>query len=476
MGNPLTATEVASYNSNPPPDDGTQVPENEASWADIKTKLTDPIKTAFDTSEAATVAALAKLVGGGGVTSTSISYEVVAGDQGKLVRATQSGVTITTPSATVVGSPFVFEILNNSTGDITVDGNGSQTINGEATYTVPKSRGLLLWTDGSNWFGKVTWHAELRALPFSTPRGRLTISTGVAVITSDVTAADTVYFTPYQGNTIMLPDANGDWALYEFAELSQALSDNTKSPSAATTDSLYDMFVWSDSGTIRCTRGPAWTSATGRGTGAGTTQISLVDGVYCNTVAISNGPGAGRGVYVGTIATNGSTQLAMMLAPSAGAGGSANRLDVWNMYNRVDVSSMCRDSTNTWTYTTATWRSANAAAGSGVAFRVTFVRGLNEDSVRARYSALASHDVANRAGYVGVGLDATDAFTGLSGGGSAGASGRFGMTGSYEGIPGLGRHFLNAVEYSAGDSTMTWYGDDNAPTIVQTGLLVSTRM
>ena len=32
-------------------------------------------------------------------------------------------------------------------------------------------------------------------------------------------------------------------------ELSQALSDTTKSPAAAAANSLYDVFVWNDSGT-----------------------------------------------------------------------------------------------------------------------------------------------------------------------------------------------------------------------------------
>lgn len=152
MGNPLTATEVASYNANPPPDDGTQVPENEASWADVKTKLSDPLKTAHDTAEAATVAAFGKVIGGGGVLTSSISYEVVAGDQGKLVKMTGSGTTLTTPSAIAVGSPFVFAVLNLSGGNVTLDGNGSQTIDGASTVTLEDTRGCLFFTDGSNWF------------------------------------------------------------------------------------------------------------------------------------------------------------------------------------------------------------------------------------------------------------------------------------------------------------------------------------
>jgi hypothetical protein len=63
-----------------------------------------------------------------------------------------SGVTITTPDATVVGSPFSFGLLNSSNGSITLDGNGSQTVNGSASITVPPGDGYMVFTDGTNWF------------------------------------------------------------------------------------------------------------------------------------------------------------------------------------------------------------------------------------------------------------------------------------------------------------------------------------
>lgn len=184
MASPLTATEVASYNANPPPDDGTQVPENEASWADIKTKLTDPIKTAFDTSEAATVAALAKLVGGAGVLTSSISYEVLAADQSKLIKMTGSGTTLTTPDATVVGSPFVFAFVNRSGGNITLDGNGSQTIDGASTVTVEDTRGGWLFTDGSNWFtAGQNWQFDEPDRPVNLFNGSWAVSVGSNALT-----------------------------------------------------------------------------------------------------------------------------------------------------------------------------------------------------------------------------------------------------------------------------------------------------
>jgi hypothetical protein len=152
MGSPFTVTSVSNYNSNPPPDDGSQTAANRVQWSTQKTKLTDPIKTAFDDSESATSTAFGKVMGGGGITTTAVDYTVTASDQGKFVKVTASGKTVTTPDATVVGSPFVFSVLNNSSGNITLDGSGSQTIDGVSSFTIPAGAGVLVNTDGTNWF------------------------------------------------------------------------------------------------------------------------------------------------------------------------------------------------------------------------------------------------------------------------------------------------------------------------------------
>jgi hypothetical protein len=152
MGSPFTVTSVSNYNSNPPSDDGAQTAANRVQWSTQKTKLTDPLKTAFDDSETETSTAFGRVLGGGGITTTAVDYTVSASDQGKFVKVTASGKTITTPDATVVGSPFVFAVLNNSSGNITLDGSGSQTIDGVSSFTIPAGAGVLVNTDGTNWF------------------------------------------------------------------------------------------------------------------------------------------------------------------------------------------------------------------------------------------------------------------------------------------------------------------------------------
>lgn len=154
MATPYTSVTVTDYNLNPPPDDGTQAPANALTWAKHKQKIGDPLKTAVEAVNTNVVAAVAKLVGGAGITSTAISYTVLASDQSKLIKVTGSGVTITTPAAATVTSPFLFAVLNTSGGNITIDGNGSETIDGSATITLEDTRGVIIQTDGTNWF---TW-------------------------------------------------------------------------------------------------------------------------------------------------------------------------------------------------------------------------------------------------------------------------------------------------------------------------------
>ncbi len=66
------------------------------------------------------------------------------------------------------------------------------------------------------------------------------------------------------------------------------------------------MFVWNNAGTVTLSRGPAWTGDNARGTGAGTTELELLEGVWVNKVSISGGPGVREGRFVGTFRASGS--------------------------------------------------------------------------------------------------------------------------------------------------------------------------
>lgn len=342
------------------------------------------------------------------------------------------------------------------------DPSGGGSEDGEGVYTASGTtltRGVTKSTNSNNLIS-VSSSAEvfispraedLIVNPTITPQGRLTLTSGSPVLTATTSGATTVYYSPYVGNMIPLYDGN-NFVVYKFTELQQATTDTTKSPAAVTTNSNYDLFVWSDSGTLRCTRGPAWTSSTGRGTGAGTTELTRVNGIWLNANAITNGPGASRGTYVGTIRSNGSSQIDWIYGAVA-AGGTAGFFGVWNCYNRVDVACRVGDNTNSWAGASgATWRAANNSS----TMRVSFVRGLDEDAVTADYLVLCS-SASGTNGCVSVGLDTTTGFSGLVSFSNSGTN--LNLLGTYAGTPGLGFHYLSANELVDGGSTVNFFGD-----------------
>jgi hypothetical protein len=228
------------------------------------------------------------------------------------------------------------------------------------------------------------------------PGGRLTLSTGVPVTTSDVTGASTVYYTPHKHNEVPLWDGS-KWTTFTFSELSQAAADTSKSPAAVAVSSVYDLFVWNDSGTLRLSRGPAWTSPTSRGTSAGTTELQLIGTRYTNKWAISNGPATNRGLYVGTVVSN----VSALFTDSASI-----RL-VWNTYNRVLRYMRRYDNTNLWTYESASARQANG----NTANQLNFVLGLElepvEVEVMAQVEATSAAPVSIG---IGIGIGSTSSF------------------------------------------------------------------
>lgn len=236
----------------------------------------------------------------------------------------------------------------------------------------------------------------------SLPQGRLTLTTGQPVLNSNVTAATVVYYTPYAGQRCPIYNGSVFVMLDLGGELSQATTDATKSPAAAAANKNYDIFVWNDGGTFRATRGPAWSSDTSRGTGAGTSELERVKGLHVNKQAITNGPAAQRGTYVGTIRTNASSQVDMRFSDVDIASAVAT-VGVWNMYHRVELlSRIIHNGGGTHTYSTSGWRQYGGLANA----QINFVTGLAEDSVKVALGAGISN-TATGDHFVGVQIDAT---------------------------------------------------------------------
>lgn len=284
----------------------------------------------------------------------------------------------------------------------------------------------------------------------SDPGGRVTFTTGTPIQSSNV-AVTTVYYTPFVNDLVPIYDG-ANWSATPFAELGNVLTNSATGkagPAATTTNSNYDLFVWNDSGTIRLTRGPAWSFTTARGTGAGTTELQQVNGIWTNKVAITNGPAANRGTYVGTIRTNGSSQ-AQWNAGGPASGGQAAILGLWNAYNRVRYYGKISDTTISWTYGTSAWRPAHNSSG----MRVSWVGGLQNDFLTAEYSGLAVTSTGKA--QAGVGLDSTSAPSGVYT--TSGTSNAWSLFGELNDRS-LGFHFAQALERAVDGVSVDYYSD-----------------
>lgn len=278
---------------------------------------------------------------------------------------------------------------------------------------------------------------------------RLTLTTGVPVMTSAVTAATTVYLTPYCGNTIALYDGTSAWTVLASAEVSLSLS-------GYTANSNYDIWAYNNSGTLTL-ESTIWTNDTTRATAL----------AYQNGVLVKSGATTRR--YVGTIRTTGTTgQCEFNPLPAIAAGGALANIYVWNYNNRVLTNATSSDSTNSWANFTANWRSAN----NSTTYRINFLVGVSEDVVDVMYTTYAKKGGICIGG-VGIGLDSTSAFTGLVGAfdnTSTTTNDAAQVTGIMRKVVAVGFHYAQALELGNASVGITYYGDNGAATTYQAGL------
>lgn len=276
------------------------------------------------------------------------------------------------------------------------------------------------------------------------PGGRLTLTSGVPVTTSDVTGATSVYYTPYLSNVISLWDGNL-WIPVEFTEQTLALG-------TVITLTPYDVFGFLSSGTLAIEK-LVWTNGTTRAT-----AITLQDGRYCKS-------GDKTRLYLGTFYTSSTTTT-----EDSGGGVTTqvggNRL-LFNMYNRVRRAARVIDTTDSWSYTTDTIRSANGS----IANRVYAFMGLVEDTVEVRALGIVFlNSNSSNAAKVGVGINATNAFSGFVQGGYTNNAQMYApVTGTYIGLPTLGLSYYQWCE-KGGDGTACVFLGDNGADSQQAGL------
>ena len=326
--------------------------------------------------------------------------------------------------------------------------------------------------------------------------GRLTLTSNTPITVSDVTGT-LLYFKRFRGSYIGLFDGSA-WAVYPFDEISIKLTDTqngtttnasaivtgltdtsqlivgmqvsgTGIPANTTIASInsatqvtlnnnatasgtvaltfkvapntnLDIFVFANAGTPKLEM-VAWTNNTTRAV-ALTTQ----DGILVKNAATTRR-------YLGTVRTN---------ATAGQSEDSMLRRFVWNYHQRFERLFEVIDSANSWSYTTAAWRSLNNSTLN----RVEFVMGVKEDPIYLDHHGFSSSTAGGSACF-GVCLDNTNANDALIKGASPGSTSGAMAVSTYRKLVAEGYHFLQLTEY--GGAGVTFFGDGNLPTAFQLG-------
>lgn len=241
--------------------------------------------------------------------------------------------------------------------------------------------------------------------------GYLTLESGITVITGDQTGKTQVFYTPDQGDLIAIYNATL-FVNQIFTELTLTLD-----ATSHLADTIYDVFVINDSGTLRLVTGPAWATSTvgagDRGTGAATTELARLSGVYTNAVAMTAIDGTtpyavaiNEGTYVGSILID--TTAGQVTCTTSF--GQLRRWGVWNAYNRKTISMRAGDSTANWVYNVNAYRASNGDADNSM---IIFT-GLPEERFDLLFQQTIFNSV-NQGADLGIGIDSTTVPSGFSG-------------------------------------------------------------
>lgn len=111
-------------------------------------------------------------------------YTIPVNGRAKLFINTGGAVTLTLPAAATAGDDFFFLVRNNGTGTLTIDPNGSETIDTQTTLNIQPSESMFVLCDGSAWysvgFGRSTIYQFSQLVKDVTAGGTITLTAAEA--------------------------------------------------------------------------------------------------------------------------------------------------------------------------------------------------------------------------------------------------------------------------------------------------------
>lgn len=267
--------------------------------------------------------------------------------------------------------------------------------------------------------------------------GRLTLTSGTPISSSNASAATRIYYTPYNGSQITLWNGK-KWKLINFDEVSIV-------PTLGV-DKNYDVFAYAENTTLILELGTAWSSSTAR---ESTDDISFFQGTLCKTTNPTRR-------YLGTVRTTSSSLLE----------DSTGKRFVWNFYNRATRSLLYLETTDSWNYATTGWRPAN---NGSTPFFESVTGTIERIGVEVRTTMIGSS--AGGICGVGVGIDSTTVNSAQIFG-AVSSTTYTTCSATFSGYPTIGYHKFWWLEQAVtAGPTITYFGDVGAPTLFQAGMV-----
>lgn len=315
--------------------------------------------------------------------------------------------------------------------------------------------------------GTITASGTIAAGPLVQPGGRLTLASHTPVMTTSQTAKSTLYYDSYVSKWVPIYNGTSD-ALDAITSNEMSVTLEASGTGLESANNVFDVWFYDNSGSpVVCIAtngsGAGWSGDTGGSNTARGTGYTALDNFsrsfITNKNAIANcynattnygSIAANKATYLGTIMTDSATAGSVSFTyGGSAAGGSAAWFGVWNNYNRVSIATTVRDANSSWSYTTASFRSADNSNNN----RVSFVIGNQEDAINVFYSDSAFSASVSTAN-IGVGLNTTTSATGYAAAIGINGTGGQGVSADAQTLSTapLGQNFYQAVE-SGGTGT-----------------------
>lgn len=386
---------------------------------------------------------------------------------------TATGAAVVDSRATASVTTFAISVNAIITCGLATAGDGGGT-----TYV----RGLVsdpgAFADGGGVYWKVS--ASAGANNSTSPQGRLTTVSGVTVPTTDQVSVQRIYYGPVSNGVGGFVPIFNSVAMQQFTFLASATDSVGLSlvlGNSWLANTAYFCFTAILTGTtVVLGTGPAWSISSGAtatpGTGAGTTELELYNGVWTNKYEI-------------TLRTSNTTTIQVPAHQATMVGGfktvaagetedSAKKRLLWNAYNQTGRPlANTIETANSWTIPSG-WQQANA----NTANQVEIFTGLSGNLLHLDVLGIASNTVGNNFMAVNISIDGVHAtpIARRSGPSTTPGTGRIELNAIFDGYASIGGRAYAWTEFSDATGVTTGYGDNNSPSTTQCGIGGSIQM